>query len=99
MSPGPSIRPPYPVRTGPERLPATTLPRMPARPDDPAAPDDPAVRRRGRVTVGYWLAAGAVYAGLGALYPPAFLLGFQESLAFVFVVTLLAPRIVRLIAR
>ena len=41
----------------------------------------------------YWLVAGAIYIGLGLAYPPAFLLGFQESIVFVLIVTALAPKI------
>lgn len=39
------------------------------------------------------MVAGAIYAALGMAYPPAFLLGFQESILFVLVVTALAPRV------
>ena len=38
---------------------------------------------------------GCVYAALGVAYPPLFLLGFQESLLFVFGVTSLAPHVLR----
>ncbi len=34
-----------------------------------------------------------MYAGLGILSPPAFLLGFWESWLFVFFATLLAPKV------
>ena len=59
------------------------------------APDRARSRRRGRVAVVYWLVAGLVYAMLGALYPPVFLLGFQEALIYVFIVTALQPWVVR----
>ena len=62
------------------------------QPTDAATARD---RRRGRVSVAYWLVAGAIYAVAGALYPPVFLLGFQESLLYVFGVTWLAPRVIR----
>jgi hypothetical protein len=51
--------------------------------------------RRGRVGVACWLVAGAIYATAGALYPPVFLLGFQESVLYVFAVTWLAARVIR----
>lgn len=49
--------------------------------------------RSGRAAVVYWLVAGAVYIALGVAYPPAFLLGFQESIVFVLIVTALAPKV------
>ncbi len=65
----------------------------PAVPDPtPATPDAPSARSR-RAAVAYWLVAGAIYIGLGVAYPPAFLLGFQESIVFVLIVTALAPKI------
>lgn len=67
-----------------------TVPRMPEQPPDT---DDPTSARSGRAAVIYWLVAGAIYIGLGMAYPPAFLLGFQESILFVLIVTALAPRI------
>lgn len=63
--------------------------------EEELAESDPRSARGGRAAVAYWLAAGALYVALGVAYPPAFLLGFQESLIFVFVVTLLAPRVLR----
>jgi hypothetical protein len=62
-------------------------------PEQPPATDEPTSARSGRAAVIYWLVAGAIYIGLGVAYPPAFLLGFQESIVFVLVVTALAPRI------
>ncbi len=64
-------------------------------PDLAPQPDPGTTRRRGRITVAYWLLAGLVYVLLGMLFPPAFLLGFQESIIFVFVVTALAPWVIR----
>jgi hypothetical protein len=64
-------------------------------PEQPPATDEPVSARSGRAAVTYWLVAGAIYVGLGVAYPPAFLLGFQESIVFVLVVTALAPRILR----
>ncbi len=55
----------------------------------------PTSARARRAAVIYWLVAALVYIGLGVLAPPLFLLGFQESLLYVFVVTLLAPRVLR----
>jgi hypothetical protein len=43
----------------------------------------------------YWLLAGALYAVLGAWQPSWFLLGFQESLIYVLLVTLAAPHVIR----
>lgn len=43
----------------------------------------------------YWLVAGAVYALLGVWQPSWFLLGFQESLLYVLVVTVAAPHVIR----
>lgn len=63
--------------------------------EEELAESDPRSAGGGRAAVAYWLAAGALYVALGVAYPPAFLLGFQESLIFVFVVTLLAPRVLR----
>lgn len=51
--------------------------------------------RRDVAGVVYWLVAGAIYAGLGVLAPPIFLLGFQEALLYVFLVTVLQPRVLR----
>ena len=73
----------------PDRI-ATVL-RMP---DSPATTEGPP-QRDGRRAVAYWFAAGVVYIALGVAYPPAFLLGFQESAIFVFLVTALAPVVVR----
>lgn len=63
--------------------------------DETPATDATASRGAGRATVVYWLVAGAIYAALGAAFPPAFLLGFWESLLFVFAATVLAPKILR----
>ena len=65
------------------------------RDQQPADAVDAKNRHRGRVSVVYWLVVGAIYAGAGALYPPVFLLGFQESLLYVLAVTWLAPRVIR----
>ena len=63
-------------------------------PDQPPTTDEPTTpARSGRPAVIYWLVAGAIYIWLGMAYPPAFLLGFQESIVFVLIVTALAPRI------
>ena len=64
-------------------------------PEQLPATDEPAPARSGRAAVIYWLVAGALYIGLGMAYPPAFLLGFQESIVFVLIVTALAPGILR----
>lgn len=53
----------------------------------------PTSARARRAAVVYWLVAALIYIGLGVLAPPVFLLGFQESLIYVFLVTLLAPRV------
>jgi hypothetical protein len=58
-------------------------------------PEHPKTRLQGRVAVVYWLLAGLGYALVGILYPPAFLLGFQESVIVVYVVTALAPVVIR----
>ncbi len=57
----------------------------PTHPSQPGRPGWPAVV--------YWCVAGTVYAALGIASPPAFLLGFWESLLFVFGATVLAPKI------
>ena len=46
-----------------------------------------------RPTLGLWVLALGAYIGLGIWQPPVFLLGFQESLLFVFVATLVIGRI------
>jgi hypothetical protein len=48
---------------------------------------------RDRWCVAYWTAAILVYAGLGAFFQPLFLLGFWESVLFVYGVTRLAGRL------
>jgi hypothetical protein len=48
---------------------------------------------RDRWAVAYWTTAVLAYAGLGAFFQPLFLLGFWESLPFVFAVTWLARRL------
>ncbi|HJZ62433.1 MAG TPA: hypothetical protein VKD47_09785 [Miltoncostaeaceae bacterium] len=50
---------------------------------------------RRRLALALWVIAILAYAGLGVAYPPLFLLGFQESIIFVFGVTWLIPWIVR----
>lgn len=65
----------------------------PAVPDAPEPVDSPPSARSGRAAVVYWMIAGAVYIALGVAYPPAFLLGFQESVLFVLIVTALAPKV------
>lgn len=64
-------------------------------PNETPPTDATASSGSGRARVVFWLVAGAIYAALGALFPPAFLLGFWESLLFVFVATVLAPKILR----
>ena len=79
---------------GDDRTPhAGTIATVPRMPDQPPDTDEPTPARSGRAAVIYWLVAGAIYIGLGVAYPPAFLLGFQESILFVLIVTALAPRI------
>ena len=63
-----------------------------ADPNGPHA-DEPTPARSARAAVIYWLVAGAIYIGLGIAYPPAFLLGFQEAIVFVLIVTALAPKV------
>jgi hypothetical protein len=65
----------------------------PAVPETPPPTPASEPRRSGRATIAYWLVAGVIYAALGAAYPPAFLLGFWESLIFVFAATALAPKV------
>lgn len=48
---------------------------------------------RDRWCVAYWTAAILVYAVMGAFFQPFFLLGFWESMLFVFGVTWLAGRL------
>ncbi len=62
-------------------------------PDQTPPAREAAPVRSGRAAVVYWLVAGAIYIALGVAYPPAFLLGFQESIVFVLVVTAIAPRV------
>lgn len=62
-------------------------------PESPEPTDSSASARSGRAAVIYWFVAGAVYIALGVAYPPAFLLGFQESVLFVLIVTALAPKV------
>jgi hypothetical protein len=52
-------------------------------------------RRPDVAGVVYWLVAGAIYVGLGVLSPPTFLLGFQEAALYVFLVTVLQPKVLR----
>lgn len=62
--------------------------------EEDLATDDRRHRRPGTAAVVYWLAAGVLYVVLGVLFPPVFLLGFQQSLIFVFVITVLAPHVI-----
>lgn len=48
---------------------------------------------RPRGAVAYWVGAVILYAVLGSFFQPLFLLGFWESLPFLFLVTLLAGRL------
>ncbi|MGD9696751.1 MAG: hypothetical protein AB7V42_13965 [Thermoleophilia bacterium] len=48
---------------------------------------------RNRWAVAYWTCAVLAYATLGAFFQPFFLLGFWESLPFLFIVTWLAGRL------
>ena len=57
--------------------------------------DATAKRRPDVASVVYWLVAGAIYVCLGVLAPPIFLLGFQEALIYVFLVTVLQPKVLR----
>lgn len=59
-------------------MPTTTPPPADARP---------------RLAVAYWVAVVILYAVMGAFFQPFFLLGFWESLPFLFVVTWLAGRL------
>lgn len=63
-------------------------------PDEPSSTPASQTARSGPRAVVYWCVAGVVYAGLGILSPPAFLLGFWESLLFVFIATVLMPKVV-----
>ena len=68
------------------------MPAVPAPdPEDRARTD---ARAPGPANVVYWFLAGALYIALGVAYPPAFLLGFQESLVVVFLVTFLQRPVV-----
>ena len=57
------------------------------------APPLPATARRNRLAVLYWAAAILLYAVLGVFFQPLFLLGFWESLPFLFGATWLAGRL------
>jgi hypothetical protein len=57
---------------------------------EPAAASPPSAGRRAVI---FWVVAVLLYAGLGVVYPPLFLLGFWESLPFLVVVTWLAGRL------
>lgn len=57
------------------------------------APPLPATARRGRLAVAYWTAAVLLYALLGVFFQPFFLLGFWESLLYLFCATWLAGRL------
>jgi Na+/proline symporter len=48
---------------------------------------------RSRWAVAYWTAAVVLYGVVGALYPPAFLLGFWESIPALLLVTWIASRL------
>ena len=58
----------------------------------PTTTPSPAVARP-RLAVAYWIAAVLFYALMGAFFQPFFLLGFWESLPFLFLVTWLAGRL------
>ncbi len=58
----------------------------------PTATPPPAVARP-RLAVAYWVAAVVIYGLGGAFFQPFFLLGFWESLPFLFVATWLAGRL------
>lgn len=58
----------------------------------PTTTPPPAVARR-RLAVAYWVAAVLLYAGLGVFFQPFFLLGFWESLPFLFLATWLGGRL------
>ena len=58
----------------------------------PTTTPPPAVARP-RLAVAYWIAAALTYAGLGVFFQPFFLLGFWESLPFLFLATWLAGRL------
>jgi hypothetical protein len=57
----------------------------------PPSPSPPAARNRWAVV--YWVGVVLLYAGLGAYHQPLFLLGFWESVPFLFVATWLAGRL------
>ncbi len=57
------------------------------------APPTLATVYRNRLAVAYWTAAVIVYAVLGSMFQPFFLLGFWESLPFLFGATWLAGRL------
>lgn len=57
------------------------------------APSLPATVRRNRLAVLYWAAAILLYAVLGVFFQPFFLLGFWESLLYLFCATWLAGRL------
>ena len=56
-------------------------------------PSSPTMVRRGRLAVAYWTAVVVLYAFLGSQFQPFFLLGFWESLPFLFCATWLAGRL------
>ena len=56
-------------------------------------PSSPATVRRDRLAVAYWIAVILIYAILGSQFQPFFLLGFWESLPFLFCATWLAGRL------
>ncbi len=56
------------------------------------ATPSPAEPRR-RWAVAYWVGAVLLYAGLGVLFQPFFLLGFWESMPFLLAATWLAARL------
>ncbi len=58
----------------------------------PTTTRSPAVLRS-RWAVAYWVGAVLLYAGLGSLFQPFFLLGFWESVPFLFATTWLAGRL------
>jgi hypothetical protein len=58
----------------------------------PVTTTSPAVARS-RWAVAYWVAAVLLYAVVGSFFQPFFLLGFWESLPFLFLATWLAGRL------
>lgn len=61
-------------------------------PGVPEPTSRPAVARA-RPAVAFWIGAVLLYALLGALHPPVFLLGFWESVPFLLAITWIAGRL------